>query len=334
MIHIRTPSRLHFGLLSLEAEGRMWPNRQGEPLVAARAFGGVGLLIQEPGLELRVSLAEQWSAEGPLAERALRMAQRFTDAMRQQGAGTVSPCHLEILSAPPEHVGLGTGTQLGMAVAHGLARLWRLSLDLPTLARAVGRGQRSALGVHGFVQGGFLVEAGKSGMQTLSPLVARVELPEAWRIVLVIPACGQGCHGMQEKQAFASLAARGGLLTSTDALCRLVLLGLLPALQAADCDLFGEVLHDFNQRVGETFAGVQEGIYATRETAAVVAFVRGQGVKGTGQSSWGPTVFAVVPDPERASDLARRVGEHFGASFAHLSITRPANRGAVIEEGG
>jgi len=331
MIRIHTPSRLHFGLLSLEPKGNFWPNREGEPLLPARAFGGVGLMIEQPSLELHLQPAREWSAHGPLAERVLQMAGHFADAMSREGVVPGPPYRFEIVNAPPEHVGLGTGTQLGMAVAHGLAHLWQMSADLPTLARAVGRGQRSALGAHGFVHGGFLVEAGKRALETLSPLVARVEMPPAWRVVLAIPACRQGLHGLQEKQAFASLVGRSDW-ASTDSLCRLVLLGLLPALQAGDCDLFGEILYDFNQRAGIAFAGVQGGIYSSDETAAIVAFLRGQGVKGTGQSSWGPTVFAIVPDPDRADDIVRCLRQHFGAILADWIVTQPNNQGARIEE--
>jgi beta-ribofuranosylaminobenzene 5'-phosphate synthase len=331
MIRIHTPSRLHFGLLSLEAEGHFWPNRQGEPLLPARSFGGVGLMIQEPSLELHLHPAGEWSAQGPQAERALQMARQFADTMSREGVVSGSPCRFEIVNAPPEHIGLGTGTQLGMAAAHGLAHLWKLSANLPTLASAVGRGQRSALGAHGFVQGGFLVEAGKTASEILSPLVARLEVPPAWRVVLVIPVCRKGLHGLQEKQAFEALVGQSDW-TGTDSLCRLVLLGLLPALQVGDYDLFGEALYDFNQRAGMAFASVQGGIYASEETAAIVAFLRNQGVKGTGQSSWGPTVFAIVPDADRAEDLVRRLKQNFGAKLADLILTQPNNQGARIEE--
>ena len=174
------------------------------------------------------------------------------------------------------------------------------------------------------------MEAGKTAEETLAPLVARLDVPDHWRIVLVIPRQRQGIHGAQERQAFASLAAHGSDLDGTDALCRLVLLGLLPLLQAGDCDLFGEVLYDFNQRVGAAFAPVQGGIYASEGIAAVVSFVRGEGVKGVGQSSWGPTVFAVVPDEEKATALVARLQAHFGTAFADFRVTR-ARRPAARE---
>src|SRR5262245_19094518 len=70
MIRVVTPSRLHFGLLSLAAEGAAWPDRAGRAVLPARRFGGAGLMVQRPGVALRVEDAADWAAEGPLAGRA------------------------------------------------------------------------------------------------------------------------------------------------------------------------------------------------------------------------------------------------------------------------
>ncbi len=73
---------------------------------------------------------------------------------------------------------------------------------------------------------------------------------------------------------------------------------------AGDLDGFGEAVFEFNRRAGEPFAAAQGGAYAGPEVEAVVATIRGQGVKGVGQSSWGPSVFSVV---RSAADAAARV---------------------------
>jgi len=346
MITIRTNSRLHFGLLSLAPEGSSWGTRSAGAILPARSFGGVGLMVEQPGMELTLAAADSWSASctqaGCLAERALSLAQDV--AARFQRAESIStlktcchtracgaPCSIEIRRAVPEHVGLGTGTQLALAIGQGLARLWGLDYDLATLARLTGRGQRSGLGAHGFARGGFLVETGKRPGDILAPLAIRLDFPEAWCVLLIIPHDRQGLHGSPERQAFESIG-HAASAASTDALCRLVLLGMVPALQALDADTFGEALYDFNQRVGEAFAAVQGGIYSSSWTARWVDWLRGQGVKGVGQSSWGPTVFAVLADPERAAWLARRLAEEKGGSEDRVITTKACNQGAVIEE--
>src|SRR5256885_2047192 len=81
----------------------------------------------------------------------------------------------------------------------------------------VGRGKRSALGVHGFAQGGFLVEAGKRDADGVAPLTARADFPEDWRVVLVLPPWGQGLHGAAEGRALQGLQAGAWPLALTDA---------------------------------------------------------------------------------------------------------------------
>ena len=51
--------------------------------------------------------------------------------------------------------------------------------------------------------------------------------------------------------------------------CRLVLLGMLPALVERDFDSFGEALYDFNRRVGEMFRPWQGDLYAHPRVSAV-----------------------------------------------------------------
>src|SRR5205807_1029658 len=118
-----------------------------------RRFGGAGMMVERPGVLLRVVPAAAWSAEGPLADRALAFARHFTQALAAETGQAVPPQRLLVGGAPPAHAGLGSGTQLGMAVALALA-VDRPDLPAGELARLVGRGLRSGLGVHGFAQGG------------------------------------------------------------------------------------------------------------------------------------------------------------------------------------
>jgi beta-RFAP synthase len=202
-----------------------------------------------------------------------------------------------------EHAGLGTGTQLALAVAKALARLTGLCHEeAPALARRVGRGLRSGLGVHGFARGGFLIDAGKSNNTAIAPLVARHDFPPEWRVLLIVPRGVHGEHGSRETEAFAHIALTDGNLARTDGLCRLALLGMLPAVVERDLEAFGEALHEFNRRAGEWFAKWQGGAYSHPRVASLIAALRREGVRGVGQSSWGPAVFAIA-DEERLRNL-------------------------------
>lgn len=316
MIRVRTPSRLHFGLLS------------------PRTFGGVGLMVESPGIQLAALPAASWSAEGPLAERALAFAHRFVQSLP---TGVVPPQRLVLEQCAPEHHGLGTGTQLGLAVAKALAiAAGKPDLEAEELARRVGRGRRSAIGVHGFARGGFLVEAGKpwDSEDDISPLQICLDFPETWRVVLFLPSEPPGRHGEEERRAFGELADHD-YPTWLDSPGTGYLQKMISALiEREDLDTFGEALFEFNARVGEMFARVQRGTYASPLVAELVTFVRQQGIRGVGQSSWGPAVFAIVGDEAQAQDLAQRVRERFAMSAERTMVTRAANRGAEVRVDG
>jgi beta-RFAP synthase len=326
MIRVETASRLHFGLFSFQS-AEDWADCHGQKIVPARQFGGVGLMVQKPGVSVVVDTKPRYvpACGGVLIERMLGFFQRFTETLPSRH---VFKYAIAVERASPEHCGLGTGTQLGLAVARAVAA----ALDLPEmdtceLARHVGRGERSALGIYGFAQGGFLVDGGKGKNTEIAPLLFRTDFPKDWRIVLVVPAWAQGCHGSAEREAFHRLS---GPSNATDALCRLTLLGLLPALQEQNLPAFGEALHDFNARVGEAFAPVQGGAYAHPRLTEVVQYIRHQGIAGVGQSSWGPTLFAVTGDEERSEDLVLRLRERFGLTTKEVFATAAANRGASL----
>ena len=159
---------------------------------------------------------------------------------------------------PPEHVGLGTGTQLSLAVARLI--LAGLGIEDPGVDRLValtGRGRRSGIGVHGFMGGGLIVDGGHSARSTVPPLLARMTFPVEWKILLVIPSDGLGMSGPRERDAFARLPAPSS--RTTDRLCRLVLLELLPTIAERDLAGFGHALSQIQQEVGTCFAPAQGG---------------------------------------------------------------------------
>jgi beta-ribofuranosylaminobenzene 5'-phosphate synthase len=288
---VTAPSRVHFGLLNLPATDRdRWPGLDGLPGQPVRHFGGVGLMVDRPGLAVRVESAADWSATGPLADRALSFARNVVDTLTPAER---RPFRVMVEHAPAEHTGLGVGTQLGLAVAKAIAVETAQPWSAAELAVRAGRGERSAVGVYGFDRGGLIVEGGKLPGESLSPLVAHTPFPTNWAVLLFTPAGDGTWHGGVERHAFARLAA-GPSPAETEALCRLVLTGLLPALASSDLDGFGEAVYELNARAGDAFAAAQGGRYVAPAVAELVSRLRGLGVKGVGQSSWGPTVFAFV----------------------------------------
>jgi beta-ribofuranosylaminobenzene 5'-phosphate synthase len=318
MIRVIAPSRLHFGLFRPPSE---------LDDSSARHFGGVGLMIDKPGVQICLTPAKVWSATGPLSGRALAFAQEF---YRNSSDLSQEAFHIAVESSAPEHAGLGTGTQLGLAVATALALTsGKPECDAATLARRIGRGQRSGIGIHGFRHGGFLVDGGKKAATCLAPLIVRHDFPAEWGILLILPGDIQGIHGPQEREAFAHLAQAKKSDKETAFLCRLVLLGMLPALLERDLPSFGEALFEFNCRAGEMFKQWQGGVYSSAKTAAIVNFIRKNGVAGVGQSSWGPTVFA-IHEAERARELAKLVRKEFALASDEVLLCQATANGAMI----
>lgn len=320
MIRVRTPSRLHFGLLAPAA---------GE----GRRFGSVGLMVEAPGIELSVEGANAWAVEGPLLLRTHAVLRQLTPV--REGKDWL-PLKVRVHHAAPEHRGLGTGTQHALALARALAEAYgwqtRSACDLAPL---VGRGNRSALGIHGFEQGGFLVDGGRQREGDIAPLIARMSFPDEWRVVLVVPPWKEGLHGEKEVEAFRwaehSAAEQECSAHRTETLARLLVLGLLPALAERDFGEFSNSLFEFNRVAGEAFAPVQGGSYASSKVAELIAFIRSLDVKGVGQTSWGPTVFALAPDEDRASWLAEQVRERFPMPpRPEVIVTAASNQGARL----
>lgn len=306
MTRVVAPSRLHFGLFHVPARGG--------PQAGGRAFGGVGLMIDSPAVVVTVQPAESWRFEGRLASRAQAFAMLFVQSLPETAR---RPFQVLVEQCPDEHTGLGVGTQLGLAVAKALAVESGLGgLPADELAARVGRGERSAIGVHGFDRGGLLVEAGKGAGEAVAPLAAHAALPAAWRVVLFRPPA-PAWHGDRERAAFASASAG-----DPEGLRRLADDAILPAARAGDAAAFGEAVHEFNRRAGEPFARAQGGPYASPAVADLIAELRSRGTRGVGQSSWGPTVFAVVPDADTALSLVLQYRSRVPVNVARVSTGR------------
>jgi len=331
MIRVSAASRLHFGLFAPPAkETTDSCELKGQPELPARHFGGLGLMIEQPGVRVAVQPGQAWSATGPAARRALQFGQSFLATL--PGDQRSAAFQIVVEQCAAEHVGLGVGTQLALSVARALAMAtahgdW----DAVELAGRVSRGLRSGIGIHGFQHGGLIVDSGKARPEAVAPLIVHHTFAEDWRILLILPRGRQGTHGAAEEAAFAHFGEHERDLRRTESLCRLALLGLLPALADRDLPAFGEALHEFNRRAGEWFLPCQGGHYADAATEERITWLRRQGIRGVGQSSWGPTIFAVECF-EVLESLRQRLLDQGELQAGELILCRVANQGAQCEE--
>jgi beta-ribofuranosylaminobenzene 5'-phosphate synthase len=309
-IVVTAPARLHFGMLDPAGLG-------------VRRFGGFGVGIESPRVVVGVRrhAGDEVVVTGSQPERAAVFAHR---AWSRLGIG--GGIEVEVREAIPPHMGLGSGTKLGLAIARGLAELAGITTGPEALAAASGRAARSSVGVWTFEAPGLVVEAGVADDGSVSPLVARYPLPERWRCVLALPLGVGGLSGDAEERFF------GRLRDSVDtepSVARLLVTSLLPGLLAADIDEFGAALTEIQRVMGSIFASQQGGVFHPR-AAPLVKALQAIGVGAVGQSSWGPTVYGIVDGPGRAAEVADRLRAQTGAG-TDVSVVDFDRRGAWVE---
>jgi len=311
-IRVIAPARLHLGFLDLNGD-------------LGRRFGSIGLAIDRPTTELVLTRARQFKAVGPDRVRALDTLRRLAAAFAPGSA-----YQLEVASAIPSHSGLGSGTQLALAVAAALAELEGIERSVDELGSLLDRGTRSAIGMGAFETGGFIVDGGRGKQDRPPPILVRGRFPETWRILLITDAHTTGVHGDAEAKAFAALPPLPD--TTAAHVCRLVLMQLVPGLMEADIATFGAALTEIQSIIGEHFAAAQGGSPWTSPAVGRIAQkLKAVGAFGIGQSSWGPTGFAFAASQENAQRLYDFLIEAARAEGLEILIARGRNRGASVE---
>lgn len=311
-LQVRAPARLHMGFVDLDGS-------------LGRRFGSVGLTLDGLFSTVEVRPSATLEVHGHDAERghryALTLCERFG----------LPPARIDILDAIPSHSGLGSGTQLALAVGSALARFHGVELDSRDVAALLDRGARSGIGIGSFDRGGFIVDAGRGAIDAPPPIVAQVPFPDEWRMVLVFDHACRGLHGAAEKEAFRVLPPyRAGL---ADRLCRLILMRALPALAERDIDMFGAAINELQHCVGDYFAPAQGGRYTSRTVSLAAEHLADQGAACIGQSSWGPTGFALAATDDDAQAMAASTRERFAhVEGLELRVCAARNQGAQWTE--
>jgi beta-ribofuranosylaminobenzene 5'-phosphate synthase len=331
MIEVRTCARLHLGLLDNNGEH-------------GRIYGSIGLAVNRPQLILRAETADCLQVDGLEIERVAGYARRFIDRY-----GFPKGAHITVSAGIPAHVGLGSGTQIALAAGTALARLAGLQLGAQEIALTLGRGSHSGVGIATFQHGGFVLDGGHRILSPLldsptgngpsrqiendrtPPLLFHHYVPADWIFVVVIPKADQGFSGDRERCALMQLPEAPSCMVGK--ISRLLLMKMLPALVEKDIANFGQALTGIQCIVGDCFAPVQGGRYATPLLEKVVEFLLEKGAAGAGQSSWGPAVYGLVDGKARAQQLEKEVKlflADMGGGEAYC--VQPRNRGAQIRD--
>jgi len=327
---VRSPARSRLGL---RAPGRLHLGFVDPSGTLGRRFGSLGLVIEgfATDLELAGARTDALHADTPAAAAELPRAMAFIERLRDQ-TGMREPLHLHLRGVLPAHSGFGSGTQLALAVGRAFAAWHGLVVDTATLARWLGRGLRSGVGIAGFDQGGLLLDGGPGTDGTPAPLLARHALPPEWRVIVVQDSSLRGLSGDRERHAISTLPPLPRAHAAD--LCHQVLMRVLPGAATADHPLFAAGINALQARLGAHFAAAQGGsAWTSPAVARLLGWMRdSQGDQAAvGQSSWGPTGFAIVPSQAAAHTLLA-AARSAGATDAALTvdIVAPRNHGAVL----
>ena len=332
-VTISAPSRLHFGLFSagvssLDSRHQPAEFNGGSKLVAdtgnSRLFGGIGLMVDSPRTIINASAADRLEISGPAAKTCwhavdaiwhhLQSTKCLAEQFRDQCSRVVDelPIQIEIESAPPRHCGLGSGTQLAFCTAAAVLEFFGAPFLGPQeLANTLRRGKRSAIGTFGFFEGGLLVDRGKQLQDPISPLDFRTDFPEHWPVVIVMLRGEQGFSGADEKLAFDKLPAV--TKSQREQMIGLVRDRLIPGVLQQDYERFAAAVYEYGRHSGMMFETVQGGPYNGSAVTELVDFIRNAGITAVGQTSWGPSVFAIEPDEHRSEELITQLKNKFGA---------------------
>ena len=319
MVRVRAPGRLHLGFL--DPSGTL-----------GRRFGSLGLVIEgfETEVEIASAGADDISADTPAARAEAGRVAPHLHRLREC-TGLHEPLALRLKSALPAHAGFGSGTQLALAVGRAFAHWHGLDLSSATLATWLARGQRSGIGIAGFDAGGLLLDGGPGADGSPAPLLARLEWPSQWRIIVVVDSLRHGLHGRAEREAIAGLPALPRAQAAD--LCHQVLMRVLPGAASGDFAAFASGINQVQSCLGEHFAPAQGGsAWTSPAVGRLMQWLRARcgEAAAIGQSSWGPTGFACVPSAAAAQQLiAAARAEGVVDTALELHVVAGRNHGAV-----
>ena len=347
-VSVTAPARLHFGLLEL------CPGEEHQ-------FGGIGLMLESPATQLRVQHAVTNSGNGQ--DWYLRVQKAATKTVERLGLHHHNlDWHLD--ASPGQHVGLGSGTQLAAAAASLTLAfsnrdhtpqsrvnafspsqqtilasvLWQsTSGDLDSeqlLAESTSRGNRSNIGLHGFLHGGFIVDYGRCNASEVpdqkecSRKTAHYYVPAEWRVVLVTPHSSEPIFGQRE----ADWIQDCGRVPNPDKKHMLGLIedSIVPNLNPRGFAEASQSLFEYSVLAGNLFSPIQHGTYRDQTTADIVSAIRMLGVTATGQSSWGPTVFALLENVDQANWLIDKLQSRLGDEKFATQIACLNRQGAIL----
>lgn len=172
-----------------------------------------------------------------------------------------------------------------------------------------GRGLRSHIGLHGFLHGQMLVDQGQASLNESLGFSHRIRgqsFPQQWSIVLIYEDVYLGDFGEHEQSIFDACSKQEN--PNRQRMLDLIDQEIVPSVEAQDFPLASQAVGLYGELAGEIFRPALGDAYRSPRIRYWVDRLRGIGIQGVGQSSWGPVVFAIVEDQHQAEWLVEKIG--------------------------
>lgn len=308
-IEVETGARIHLGFYGIRP--------------GYREYGGLGIYVGDIGYKIVVKEHEYDLVKGCQAGRVTEVINEVRTQFK-----TTKHYMIEVQKCIPEHVGLGSTTQLKLALYSAILRLEGIVASLEDIAVKAGVGSISGVGLYGFKYGGLIVDSGRRRGSELVGFLTRYEFPENWYIAVVVPATRHKVFGEVEKRYMMACA------TNESSYCRaleIVFRRLLPAVVERNFTDFVASVEELDKLTSNYFAA-QKGRFYCKESEVVAKALKEAGGRGIGQSSWGPTVYAFFEARKAAENAIRYVRDVAGGkfSFYYIGVLTARNYGARI----
>ncbi|MFX1488964.1 MAG: beta-ribofuranosylaminobenzene 5'-phosphate synthase [Promethearchaeota archaeon] len=330
-LRITTPCRIHLSLID-------------ENGYTGRVDGGIGLMLDRPNVVFEASNnAKEFTIEAHKYYReSIEVINEIAAKVFKTFNISNKNFHFHLKRYFPSHVGLGSKTQLSLAIITAITKLKNINhLSTEHLTRLVGRGGTSGIGWKGFETGGFILDGGhdfgtgkeketflpSSASASTNPAltISRHNIPENWRFVLVIPNVKKGAFGDEEIRVFKNYAPIPQ--DEVNEVSHQIIMKIMPGILKNDLLCFGEGLKRI-QNIGfkKIEIELQHDI-----VKSLLTFFKEFGLKAYGMSSFGPSVIGIVESDSEAEELLKEVQKNQKNGGGHIYICKPNNAGARIE---
>ncbi len=304
IVRVVAPARVHFGVLNPFGTAR------------GRKYLCVGLGVKEPKtiVEIEFPGRGEINPEIPEVKDVLNRLWYVYEI-------DVDKVNIRIVSHAPRHVGLGSTTQLKLSVALGVCNAYGRNVDVVELAKVLGRGQVSGVGTYVFKYGGLVIDSGKTSENSFPSLLLRIQFPEDWHVLIVIPEGSRGPDEVEEQVLFASSCDPALVYYAHFVLFN----RLVPSVIDREFEEFANALEELQVTVGKMFSNVQQGVFR-KETANIVELLKRLGARGVGQSSWGPAAYCFDVNKKFLQEIAEKLRKE----GYECIMTEPDNVGAKV----